>query len=159
MKRLAAIAVFLLLTLSCATPQAGTSRTSSAPGHGALSLAVNPNPIVAHNVSGTTYDFPFDVIVRETAGHPVTISGVTATVYAPGGIRLGSESYDAARIQSLGYSTAVPAGGELRYHFAPRKNVTDDRVFGSIYAEVRVDGTDETGTSTSATTTVSITRG
>jgi hypothetical protein len=158
MKRLAVTAV-CLLAVACATPQPGTSRTSSTPGHGAISLSVTPNPIVAHNVSGSTYDFPFDVSVRETAGHPVTINSVSTTVYAPGGIRVGGESYDAAKIRSLGYSTSVPPGGELRYHFAPRKSVTDDRVFGSIYAEVSVEGTDETGAATSAKTTVTVAKG
>jgi len=157
MKRLA-VSALCSLVFACATPQAGTSRTSSAPGHGAISLAINPNPVVAHNVSGTTYDFPFDVIVRETAGHPVTITDVTADVYAIGGIKVGSDTYDAARIRSLGYSTSVPANGELRYHFAPRKDVTDNRVFGSITANVRVDAVDEMSTATSATTTVSVTR-
>ena len=121
-------------------------------------MTINPNPVVAHSVSGTTYDFPFDVIVRETAGHPVNITDVTADVYALGGLKVGSDTYDAARIRSLGYPTTVPANGELHYHFAPRKNVTDNRVFGSISANVRVDAVDETSTTTSATTTVSVTR-
>jgi len=156
--KLLAVTALCSLVFACATSQPGTSRTASAPGHGAISMTINPNPVIAHNVSGTTYDFPFDVIVRETAGHPVTITGVTADVYAIGGLKVGSDTYDAARIKSLGYATSVPANGELRYHFAPRKNVTDDRVFGSITANVRVDATDETGTSTNATTTVSVTR-
>lgn len=157
MKRFA-VAALSILIFACATPQAGTSRSSSAPGHGAITLTVIPNPVIAQRVSGTTYDFPFDVVVRETAGHPVTITRVSATVHAVGGIEVGSDSYDAARIRSLGYSTSVPPNGELRYHFAPRKDVTDDRIFGGITADIRVDATDESGTATSATTTVSITR-
>jgi hypothetical protein len=150
------VVVSCLLSFACATSRPGTSRTSSLPGHGAIALSVIPNPIVAQKVSGTTYDFPFDVVVRETGGHAVTITQATANVYAPGGIRVGTETYDAAKIRSLGYAKQIPPNGELRYRFTPRKNVTDDRVFGSISAEVRVDGTDDSGTATSATTTVSI---
>lgn len=118
-----------------------------------------PNPIVAQKVSGNTYDFPFDVIVRETGGHAVTINRVTADIYASvGGIKIGSESYDAAKIRALGYSTSIPANGELRYHFAPRKTVQDERLFGGVYGDVRADATDESGTATSATVRVTVTR-
>jgi len=97
--------------------------------------------------------------VRETGGHPITIDRVTADIYASvGGIKIGSESYDAAKIQSMGYSTNVPANGELRYHFAPRKNVQDDRLFGGVYGDVRADATDDTGTATSATVRITVTR-
>ena len=58
----------------------------------------------------------------------------------------------------MGYSTRVPANGELRYHFAPRKNVQDDRLFGGVYGDVRADATDETGTATSATVRITVTR-
>lgn len=157
MKRLA-VFVVLLAALSCATPQAGTSRSSAQPGHGTISLAIQPNPIVARRVSGDTYEFPFDAIVRESGGHAVTISRVSLDVYAMAGLKVGSESYDAAHISQLGYSVTVPANGELRYHLAPTKSVGDERLFGSVYGEVRVDGTDDTGTPTSATTTVTVSR-
>ena len=154
-----ALAATILLVCACSSGKPGATQTSSLPGHGAISLSIVPNPVVAQKVSGNTYDFPFDVIVRETGGHPITISRVTADIYASvGGIKLGSESYDAAKIRSLGYSTSVPANGELRYHFAPRKNVQDDRLFGGIYGDVRADATDDTGTPTSATVRITVTR-
>ncbi|HEY6140938.1 MAG TPA: hypothetical protein VI670_24550 [Thermoanaerobaculia bacterium] len=154
-----AFAATALLVCACSSGTPGATRTSNVPGHGAITLSVVPNPIVAQKVSGSTYDFPFDVVVRETGGHPVSINRVSADIYAPvGGIKVGSESYDAAKIQSLGYSTSIPANGELRYHFAPRKNVQDERLFGGVYGDVRVDATDETGTATSATVRVTVTR-
>ena len=156
MKRLTVLAI-LLTTLACATPQAG-SRNASLPGHGAITISIQPNPIVARKVSGDTYEFPFDVVVRETGGRAVTVNRVSLEVYAFGGVKVGSEAYDAARITQLGYSTNVPGNGELRYHFSPTQRVSDDRVFGSVSGEVRVDGSDETGTPTSATTTVTVTR-
>ena len=119
---------------------------------------MQPNPIVAPHVSGNTYDLPFDISVREMGGRAVTINRVAVDVYAVGGVHLGSEIYDAARITALGYSTNVPGNGELRYHFAPRQNVTDDRVFGSIYGEIRVSAADETATPASASTTVTVTK-
>jgi hypothetical protein len=149
--------VLLLLFFACKTPQPG-SRTISLPGHGAISVRVVPNPIVATRVSGNTYDFPLDMIVHETGGRAVTVSRVSVNVYGPAGIRVGSDSWDAARISSAGYSTNLPGNGEVRYHFAPRESVPDERLFSSISAELRVDAYDDTNTPTSATTTVTVTR-
>ncbi|HEV2719707.1 MAG TPA: hypothetical protein VG323_06785 [Thermoanaerobaculia bacterium] len=158
MKRVV-VAITILLVCACSTGTPGATQTSSVPGHGAISLSVAPNPIVAQKVSGNTYDFPFDVIVRETGGRAVTINRVTADIYASvGGIKIGSESYDAAKIRSLGYSTSVPANGEIRDHFAPRKSVQDERLFGGVYGDVRVDATDDSGTATSATVRVTVTQ-
>jgi hypothetical protein len=154
-----ALSATVLLVCACSSGKPGAAQTSAAPGHGAISLSIVPNPVVAQKVSGNTYDFPFDVVVRETGGHPVTIDRVSADMYSSlGGIKVGSESYDAAKIQSLGYSTTVPAGGELRYHFAPRKSVQDERLFGGVYGDVRADATDETGAATSATVRITVTR-
>ena len=157
MKQLSLFAIAFAL-FACATPQAGTSRNSSTPGHGAISVTVQPNPIVARNVGGSTYEFPFDVSVRETGGRGVTINSVSLDIYAPGGIRLGSDTYDAARIAALGYATNIPGNGELRYHFAPRRDVTDERLFNGVYGEVHVGAADDTGTPTTAKTTVTVTR-
>ncbi len=156
MKGIAIIPLLLSLAF-CKTPQAG-SRTAAIPGHGAISIQIVPNPIVARNVEGSTYEFPFDVVVRETGGRGVTVSRVSADVYAPGGIRIGSESWDASQIRSAGFSTSIPGNGELRYHFSPRKSVPDDRLFGNVTAQLRVDAYDETSSPASATTTVTVTR-
>ena len=155
MKRTAVL--LILLTTFCAGGR-GRDTVTAQPGHGAISVQIVPNPIVAAHVNGDTYDFPFEVVVRETGGHPVDISRVSAQVYALGGIPIASESYDAARIQSLGYATRVSASGEIRYRFAPRKSVPDERLFGSVSAQLRVDGTDDAGTAAVATTTVTVRR-
>ena len=130
----------------------------SQPGHGAITVTVSPNPIVAQQVSGSTYEFPFDIIVRETGGHAVTINNVSVNVFAFGGIPVGSDRYDASRISSLGFATIVPPNGELRYHMHPRQSVTDIRLFNGVSAEVRVDATDDTGVATNATTRVTVRR-
>ena len=157
MKRLA-IVPLLLCIAACASPRAGSTQVNAQPGHGAISMQVVPNPVVAHNVGGSTYEFPFDVIVRETAGRPVTVDRVSADVWALGGIHVANETYDASRIRSLGYSTTVPANGELHYHFTPRESVTDERLFSGVSAQVRVDAHDDTNTPTSTTVTVTVTR-
>ena len=157
MKRIA-LAFLTLIVAACATPKPGTGSTSSVPGHGAISIQIIPNPIVARRVSGNTYEFPFEVAVRETGGRTVNVDRVSADVYAIGGVRIASESYNTADIRNLGYSTTIPANGMLRYRFAPRKSVGDERLFGGVYAELHVDATDDTGTPTRATTTVTVTR-
>ncbi|MEO8036809.1 MAG: hypothetical protein ABI837_20420, partial [Acidobacteriota bacterium] len=114
MNRSATLPILLLLTF-CAGSR-GPDR-SATPGHGAINIQIVPNPIVARHVSNDTYDFPFDVVVRETGGRPVSITRVSADVTALGGIPVANESYDAARINALGFPTNVAANGELRYHF------------------------------------------
>lgn len=131
---------------------------TSVPGHGAIRIQIVPNPIVATKVSGNTYDFPFEVVIREVGGRTVDITRVSADVYALGGIRIADESYDAARINSLGYATRVPANGELRYRFSQRREVPDERLFGGVTAEIRVEGRDDTGAPATASTTVTVRR-
>lgn len=148
--------LLLLVTIAC---QSGSSdAVTAAPGHGAVAIQVVPNPIVATRVSGDTYDFPFEVVVRETGGRPITITRVSADVVGPGGLNLGSESWDAARIQSMGYSTSVGANSEVRYRFTQRKSVPDERLFSAVEARLRVEAVDDTGQTTSATTTVTVRR-
>jgi hypothetical protein len=155
MKRLAIFAL-AVLPLACATPRAGTNKSTSTPGRGAIKLTITPNPVIATNVGGNTYEFPFDVVVKETGGHPVTIERVTANVFTAGGIPVATESYDAAKIQSLGFATAIQAKGEIHYHFAPRKDVPDEHLFSSIYGDVRVEGMDDNGSRTTTTTTITL---
>jgi hypothetical protein len=157
MKR-AAVLLAVLVAACGSSRQAGDTHTISQPGHGAISLQIVPNPIVATNVGGNNYEFPFQVIVRETGGHAVNVTRVSADVYALGTLRVAQESYDAARLASLGYSTSLPANGQVQYSFRPRKEVTDDRLFGGVTAELRVDAVDDTGTATTASTTVTVRR-
>jgi hypothetical protein len=157
MKRVA-IALLLLSLAFCQTSKPGSGGTVSLPGHGAIGIQIVPNPIVAIPAGGNNYDFPVDVLVRETGGRAVTVSRVLATVYGPAGIKLGDQTWDAAQIKDAGFPTNLPGNGELRYHFVPRKSVPDDRLFSSVHAELRVDAYDDTNTPTSATTSVSITR-
>ena len=155
MKRLLLIPL-LLAVASCASSSA--PRSVSQPGHGAVAIQIIPNPIVAQHVDGDRYRFPFDVVVRETGGHPVSIERVSADVRAIGGIHVASESYDAAKIRSLGYATNLPANGELRYHFEPVKSVPDERLFGSVTATLTVDAVDDTGAPATAGTSVTVRR-
>jgi hypothetical protein len=148
----------LLLSLATACSSLPGDSITAAPGHGAVSIQVVPNPIVATHVSGDAYDFPFEVVVRETGGRPINVTRVSATVVGPAGLTLGTESWDADRIRSIGYDTSLGAHSERRYRFSPRKSVPDERVFGSIAAELRVDAVDDTGTPTNATTRVTVTR-
>lgn len=157
MRQTAALVSILLLSTFCAGGRGGTGSTAQ-PGHGAIALQIVPNPIMAKHVNGNTYDFPFEVVIRETGGQAVEIIRVSADVYALGGIRVADESYDAARIRSLGYATSLPANGELRYRFAPRKSVPDERLFSQVTALLKVEARDATGTPTTVTIEVTVRR-
>jgi hypothetical protein len=151
--------LLIVIALAGAACNSGPQNSvTAAPGHGAVAIQIVPNPIVATRVSGDTYDFPFEVVVRETGGRPIRVTRVSADIFGPAGIGLGGESWDAARIESMGYSTSVNPHGELRYRFAPRKSVPDERLFGSVEARLTVEAVDDTGTGTTASTRVTITR-
>jgi hypothetical protein len=150
--------LLLLGAVAACAGGGGSSPSVAQPGHGAISIQLIPNPIVATNVGGDRYEFPFEVVVRETGGRSVNVNRVSADVLALGSIRVAQESYDAAKIQSLGYQTNIPANGELRYRFSPRHSVTDERLFGGVEAQLTVDATDDTGTPATARTTVTVTK-
>jgi hypothetical protein len=153
------LALSLTVLAALAACNSGPSDgVTSVPGHGAIAIQVVPNPIVATKVSGDTYDFPFEVVVRETQGRPVTVNRISVRVVFAGGLTLHEESWDASRIQGLGFSTTIQGRTEVRYRFNPRKEVPDDRLFGGVSAELRVDAVDDTGTATSATTAVTVRR-
>jgi len=154
-------AAFLLLAIAAGgCSSSGTDQRTSTvhAGQGSLSITVNPNPIRAQKVSGDVYDFPFEIIVRERGGAEVTIDRVSVEVTALGGLNVYSESYDRAGIERRGFSTRVPAGGEVRYAFNPRKDVTDDRLFSAVEADLSVSGTDVSGLGTTARTSVTVRR-
>ncbi|MEA2274591.1 MAG: hypothetical protein QOI98_3299 [Solirubrobacteraceae bacterium] len=156
MKRLS---IFLVLLLAaCASSSTTQSGPVVAPGHGVITIEIVPNPVVATKISDETYEFPFEVVVRESGGHTVNVNRVTADVTALGAIHVANESYDATSIRALGYATSIPAGGALRYRFNPRHEVPDDRLFGGVAAEITVDATDDTGQATIARTTVTVRR-
>ncbi|HYM60387.1 MAG TPA: hypothetical protein VEZ11_05795 [Thermoanaerobaculia bacterium] len=146
-----------LLLLACSTARAPVPLPSAE--HGAITITVFPNPIVATKIGETSYEFPFDVVLHETGGHPVSVIRVSADVYIFGGnLKIANETYDAQRINRLGYGTTVPAGGELHYRFRPRQSVSDERLFGGVTAELLVDAVDETGSPAVARTRVTVTK-
>ena len=155
MKTLAISLTMLIALAACQGPQSGVT---SVPGHGAIAIQVVPNPIMATKVSGNTYDFPFEVVVRETGGRPANVQRVSATVFLTGGLTLAEESWDAAQIRALGHNPSIGAHSETRYQFKPRKEVPDDRLFSGVSAQLKVEAVDDTGTATSATTVVTVRR-
>jgi hypothetical protein len=154
MKR--AVAASLIFFAACASSR--DTGTTAVPGHGAISVQVIPNPIVAKSAGGNMYDFPFEVVVRETGGRGVTINRVTADVFAFGGIQVASETYSAEQIRALGYATNIPGNGELRYRFSPRKSVPNEGLFNGVSAQVRVNAYDETNTPATAAVNVTVTK-
>lgn len=152
----AIVATFATLS-ACSSRSDAITPASTIPGHGAISIAVTPNPIVARAAGGDLYDFPFELSVRETGGREVRIDRVSLDVYALGAIHVYSESYDQAKIAALGYPTSIAAGSEAHYRLSPRKSA-DERLFGGVSGELLVDGTDAAGNRVAARTTVTVTR-
>lgn len=152
------LAITLTMLVALAGCQGAQSGVTSVPGHGAVTITVQPNPIKATKVSGNTYDFPFDVIVRETGGRATTVRRVTARVVFGGGITLANEEWDAAAIRAMGYNPALGPNAEQHYRFNQRKEVPDDRLFNGVSAELKVEAVDDTGTVANATTVVTVTR-
>lgn len=148
--------ISILRFVGCSSDDPG--RTPTEPGHGALEIAVVPNPIVASRVTGDTYDFPFDVRVANPGSLPVTIDRVEIDVTAFGGLKIYSESKDASDIREYGYPTTVAPGETLSYHFEPREDVPDDRLFNGVSALLTAAGADSSGKQVSASIRVSVTR-
>ena len=154
MKRLIVIAL-VLVPLACAH-QPGTDKKPVTRGHGEVTLTVTPNPVLATSAGGTMYEFPFDVVIKETGGHPVAIDRVIANVYAGGGISVATKTFDAEKIKAAGFATTIAAKSEVHYHFSPREDVLDDRLFSSVYGDVRVEAIDDNGTRASASTMITV---
>lgn len=153
--------MILLIALPLSFCSSGGTATQTGPataGHGALSISVEPNPILARQVSGSTYDFPFTLVMREVGGAAVTIQEVSVDVTALGGLRIYSQSYDAAEIARRGYPTSLGPGQELRYSLTPRKEVPDDRLFSAVTAELSAKGVDASGAPVTARTSVTVRR-
>lgn len=151
---IAALAVFTLAQCSSDTPR----QSPTEPGHGALTITIDPNPIVATRVTGNTYDFPFDVRVSNPGSLPVTIERIQIDVTALGGLKIYSDTKTAADIQGYGYPTLVPPGETLSYRFTPRQDVSDDRLFSGVSALLTAVGTDSAGKRITANVRVSVTR-
>jgi hypothetical protein len=150
--RRARVALFVLAFVACHGARTGVH---SVPGQGAVTIEVVPNPIIAKHIRGTLWEFACDVTLRETGGRPINVQNVSATVFA-GALQVGREEWDANRIHTMGYSTTVPANGAMRYHFAPQRDVPDERYIDVLKAEIRVEATDDTGAVTSASTVVTV---
>lgn len=142
----ALVAIVAIAAISCGSSGGGSSTQPAATGRAVLDIVVDPNPIVARQVSGERYEFPFTISLRETAGVAVTVDRVTLEVFTLGGaIRLYEVTYNREQIAQMGYPTALAAGGDITYRLNPRKDVPDERLFGGVEGELRVDGTDANG--------------
>lgn len=159
MMRTIASLTLALLFAACAGGGAPAPATAPAEAaRGELRITVDPNPIVAYPV-GDRYDFPFTIALRETGGSSVTVNRVGIDVLALGGLKVHSEELGAAEIERRGYPRTVAANGEIRYSLTPRKQVPDERLFGSVWGELWAEGTDAAGNPVSTRTRVTIRKG
>jgi hypothetical protein len=159
--KLGILALTLAIAAGCSSGSSNDSsdRPITSPGaRGAIQIVVDPNPIVATNRSGDTYDFPFTVVIRERGGARVEIDRVRLDVLAFGAVNVYSVTYGRDDIVQRGYPTTIDANGELRYSFNPRKEVPDDRIFNGVTGEILAEGRDAMGNPVRSTVSVSVTR-
>lgn len=156
MKIAAPLLLALSLLLGCSR---GESDTPTGPGRGSLDLAVNPNPVRATRVTGEndTYDFPLELVVRETGGESVTITGITIRVRALG-INVLTRDYDANYLRDRGYSPNIAAGSTARYSLTPRASAPDAAFSSAVSADIQVEGVDGKGNTVRQTENVSVRR-
>lgn len=140
----------LLLAGACAS--GGSDRSSNA----AASIQIDPNPIIATQLSDGRWEFPFTVGIRENAGVGFRIDQVSAEVIAFGGVRVHQQVMDAAEIARLGYPTEIRANGLIELPFRPVRNVPDASLFQNVSAVVSLRGTDQNGNTVSASQTVRV---
>jgi hypothetical protein len=129
------------------------------PSPGRLSIRVTPNPIVATPLDDEKFQFDFELEIREEGGSDVSIDRVSAEVLAFGGLRIAGRRMKADEIARRGYATSVRAGEAIRYSFSQKHDVPDERLLGSVRAELLVEGTDALGNSTTARATVGVVPG
>lgn len=147
------------VVISCGTSGGGASTQPSVSDRASLDIVVDPNPIVAREIPGGQYEFPFTISLRETAGVAVTVDQVRLDVYALGGaLRLYEVAYNRDQIAQMGYPTTIPPRGEITYRLNPKKEVPDDRLFGGVEGELRIDATDANGNRVWAEETVTVRR-
>lgn len=147
--------LLVVLLVGCS----GNSDTPTTPGRGALTMTVNPNPIVATRVAGTdnTYDFPFEIVLRETGGQTVTLKSLRVDVKTLG-IRVLSKTYDATYLRDNRYPLVIPAGGTVRYVFKLRDDAPDAAFSTNVEADLQAEGVDDKGNVVRQSKTVSVTR-
>lgn len=146
MKALAVSAVLLALC-ACAA--------NKAEGHGAISVRVRNDPVLATLGEQNQYHFPLEMIVRETGGHPVQIARVSIKMSSASSPRTsgGSARWNADQLRALGAPTTIPANGEVilnlgpvRASGGPNPRVPPD----GISAQIVVQALDETYTESQA---------
>src|SRR5512142_2378246 len=77
---------------------------------GQLVLEVDPNPIVATRVSDKTWEFPFDIVMREAGGVDLQIESFTIDVYVLGAIHVFSAPSEGSAITQKVYPDRIEAG-------------------------------------------------
>jgi hypothetical protein len=135
-----------------------TQQPTQQPLRAQLQIFVEPNPIVATQVSGNTYDFPFVIGVRELNGISVEVNRVGIEVTALGALSMYRRSFDRAELERRRYPTSIPAHGEIRYQFNQRESVPDERLFSTVAAELFAEGVDANGNAVRASERVTVTR-
>lgn len=138
MRRLLLLALVLTACSSLETEKPAVMK-------GRLVLEVDPNPIVATRISDKTWEFPFDIVMREAGGVDLQIESFTIDVYVLGAIHVFSAPYEGSMITQKGYPDRIEAGQFHRFQFRIRRAVPNDILFKGAYADVTAQTLDAMG--------------
>lgn len=119
-------------------------KTISQPGHGAVAIAVQPNPIVVRPAGGEHHDVVFDVLVTETAGYAVEVQQLVLHVQFAGA-NAYTLHYGVLDLQARGPTTSIPARGQVSFHFDARTRIPSKFALGALSGDISVVASDAAG--------------
>ncbi|HVR44021.1 MAG TPA: hypothetical protein VMS56_11335 [Thermoanaerobaculia bacterium] len=111
---------------------------------GRVALEIHPEPIVARRLGADDWQFPFEVVLRETGGVDVEIEAIRVEVRV-GGFPLTRQIFDSEEVRRRGYPTIIEGGGVLQLAFAPVRRVADLRLLAFARAEITIEAVDRYG--------------
>lgn len=136
---------FLLVVLlgGCSGGDDGL-KTVSQPGHGAVAVAVLPNPIALHPLGGELYNVVFDVQVTETAGYAVEVQQLVLHVQFAGA-NAYTLRYGVLDLQARGSTTSIPPRGQVSFHFDAKTKIPSKFALSALSGDLSVVASDAAG--------------
>lgn len=134
----------------------GAPEPATNPIRGRLEAEVLPNPVVAVATGEGSWQFPFEVVLRESGGVEIEIEAIRIRVTVAG-IPVSRQLWDSEEIRRRGYGTVLPPGGMLQYAFTPVRAVANAPLLEVARGEVEIEVVDRLGNRSSTVVTIGVT--